>query len=129
MEIRMDEYNNNPNENNNGWQNGGNGQNNGYGNGNGYQGGYENQGYQGSYDNGPNGYWRGDNGWSNSPVRRLAKSSTNRLVCGVCAGIAEYFGWDPTIVRLVWIAASVILGAGFLGVAAYFIAAVVMPEM
>ena len=32
--------------------------------------------------------------------KRLYKSKTNRVLCGVCGGIGEYFGIDPTIVRL-----------------------------
>ncbi|MDU5292418.1 MAG: PspC domain-containing protein [Eisenbergiella porci] len=58
----------------------------------------------------------------------MSKSTTNKMVCGVCAGIAEYFNWDPTIIRIIWIAASIFLGAGFLGLIAYFIVAVIMPE-
>ncbi len=50
------------------------------------------------------------------------------MICGVCAGIAEYFGWDPTLVRLLWIGASLLLGAGIMGLVVYFIVAVVMPE-
>ena len=50
------------------------------------------------------------------------------MVCGVCAGIAEYFNWDPTIVRLIWVGASLLFGAGFMGLIAYFIVAVIMPE-
>ena len=82
----------------------------------------------GSSFNGNGGY---NGGYSNSgrqPGRRLSKSTTNKMVCGVCAGIAEYFNWDPTIIRIIWIAASIFLGAGFLGLIAYFIVAVIMPE-
>ena len=32
--------------------------------------------------------------------KRLYKSKTNRVICGVCGGVGEYFGIDPTIVRL-----------------------------
>lgn len=39
--------------------------------------------------------------------KRLYKSRTNRVLCGVCGGIGEYFGIDPTIVRLL----CVLLGA------------------
>ena len=60
--------------------------------------------------------------------KRLYKSRDNRMISGVCAGIAEYFNWDPTIIRIIWIAASIFLGAGFLGLIAYFIVAVIMPE-
>ncbi len=56
-------------------------------------------------------------------MKRLYKSN-NRMLCGVCAGIAEYLGIDPTIVRLVW-AALALTGSGIL---LYIIAALVMPE-
>ena len=35
--------------------------------------------------------------------KKLFRSTTNRMVCGVCGGIAEYFGVDPTIVRLAFV--------------------------
>ena len=35
--------------------------------------------------------------------KRLYKSSENSMLCGVCGGIAEYFGIDPTLVRLAWV--------------------------
>ena len=56
-------------------------------------------------------------------MKRLYKSN-NRMLCGVCAGIAEYFGIDPTIVRLVW-AALALSGTGIL---LYIVAALVIPE-
>ena len=56
-------------------------------------------------------------------MKRLYKSN-NRMLCGVCAGIAEYFGIDPTIVRLIW-AALALSGTGIL---LYIVAALVMPE-
>ena len=90
--------------------------------------GYQNQQYQGYQNNQGYGYNGGYQGNGYGPARRLSKSRTNKMVCGVCAGIAEYFNWDPTIVRLIWVAASLFLGAGFLGLIAYFIVAVVMPE-
>lgn len=57
--------------------------------------------------------------------KRLYKSRTNRVICGVCGGIGEYFNIDPTIVRLILI--LLICGAGF-GVLAYIIAAIIIPE-
>ncbi len=57
--------------------------------------------------------------------RRLTKSSTNRMICGVCGGVAEFFGIDPTIVRLVL---ALFCLAGGSGILAYIIAAIVMPE-
>lgn len=56
--------------------------------------------------------------------RKLYKSSTNRMVCGVCGGIGEYFNVDPTIVRLVW----AIFACSGAGIIAYFIAAVIIPS-
>lgn len=57
--------------------------------------------------------------------KRLYKSNRNRMLCGVCGGIAEYFGLDPTLVRLGWILLSVLAGSGLL---AYIIAAIVIPR-
>ncbi|MBO5372255.1 MAG: PspC domain-containing protein [Lachnospiraceae bacterium] len=57
--------------------------------------------------------------------RRLYKSNTNRVLCGVCGGLGEYFNVDPTIIRLLIV--LLVLGAGT-GVLAYIIAAVIMPE-
>ena len=58
-------------------------------------------------------------------MKELKKSNTNRVVCGVCGGLGEYFNVDPTVVRLLWIAFSLMVGSGIL---AYIIAAVIMPE-
>ena len=57
--------------------------------------------------------------------KKLRKSLTDRKIFGVCGGIAEYFGVDSTVVRLIWAIAVVIFGAGLL---AYIVAAIVMPE-
>lgn len=58
-------------------------------------------------------------------AKRLYKSGSNKVVSGVCGGIAEYFGIDPTLVRLGWAAFCAIGGSGFL---AYIIAAVIIPR-
>ena len=42
------------------------------------------------------------------------RSSTNKKVGGVCAGLADYFDLDPTIVRIVWLLAIFFAGTGFL---------------
>lgn len=34
--------------------------------------------------------------------RRLYKSEDNRILCGVCGGLGEFLGIDPTIIRLIW---------------------------
>lgn len=55
----------------------------------------------------------------------MYRSINDRMLCGVCGGIGEYFGIDPTLVRLL----AVILSAlGFSGVVAYIIAAIIIPE-
>lgn len=61
---------------------------------------------------------------NNNEYRKLYKS-TNRMLCGVCGGIGEYFHIDPTVIRLLWIIFSVLGGCGIL---AYIIAAIVIPE-
>ena len=57
--------------------------------------------------------------------KRLCRSRQNRKLAGVCGGIAEYLGWDPTLVRVAWI---VFLLLGGSGVLAYLILWLVMPE-
>lgn len=57
--------------------------------------------------------------------KRLYKSRENRMVGGVCGGIAEYFGIDPTLVRLAWVVLAALFGSGIL---AYIIAAIIIPE-
>jgi phage shock protein C len=57
--------------------------------------------------------------------KRLYRSKNNRMIAGVCGGIAEYFDLDPSIVR---IAAIVLTFAGFSGLLAYLICAIIIPE-
>lgn len=57
--------------------------------------------------------------------KRLHKSNKNKVLCGVCGGIAEYFNVDPTLVRLGWIVFCALGGSGLL---AYIIAAVIIPN-
>lgn len=59
------------------------------------------------------------------PAKRLVLSRTDQKVGGVCAGFAEYLGWDVTIVRLLYICA-VVYSVG-LGLLAYVIAWIVIP--
>ena len=56
---------------------------------------------------------------------RLHKSASDKKLAGVCGGIAEYLGIDPTIVRLVW--ALLVFGWGT-GLLAYIVCAFVLPE-
>ncbi len=48
-------------------------------------------------------------------------------MAGVCGGLADYFGWDPTLVRALYVVASV-LSVGFPGILVYIVLWVVMPE-
>ncbi len=58
-------------------------------------------------------------------MKKLCKSKTNRKICGVCGGIAEYLNADPTLIRLAFAVVALIAGSGIL---AYFLAALIMPE-
>lgn len=60
-------------------------------------------------------------------TRQLTRSSTDKMLGGVCAGIAEHFGWDPTAVRLAYVLIS-LLSAGFPGLLIYVILWIVVPE-
>jgi phage shock protein PspC (stress-responsive transcriptional regulator) len=46
--------------------------------------------------------------------KKLYRSQTNRMIGGVCGGVAEYFAIDPTLVRIIWVAISLIGGFGIL---------------
>ena len=57
--------------------------------------------------------------------KRLFKSKNDKKICGVCGGVANYFNLDSTVVRLAWVAFTLLGGSGIL---AYIIAAIVIPE-
>ena len=56
--------------------------------------------------------------------KKLYRSSANSMICGVCGGIGEYLGVDPTVIRLIWVIFGLMAGCGIL---AYIIAAIIMP--
>ena len=58
-------------------------------------------------------------------MKKLCKSNTNKKICGVCGGIAEYLNADPTLIRLAFVLITAIAGSG---VMAYILAALIMPE-
>jgi phage shock protein C len=60
--------------------------------------------------------------------KQLTLSATDKKLAGVCGGIAEYLDVDPTIVRLIWVALSVVPGGFVGGVIAYFLAWIVIPK-
>ena len=57
--------------------------------------------------------------------KKLYKSNTDKKICGVCGGLAEYLNMDATIIRLILILAVLFAGCGLL---AYIIAALVIPN-
>jgi phage shock protein PspC (stress-responsive transcriptional regulator) len=57
---------------------------------------------------------------------KLRKSRKDKMLAGVCGGLAEYLGWDPTIVRILFVIA-IFLGWGS-PILLYFILAIVMPD-
>ena len=58
-------------------------------------------------------------------MKKLTKSRTNKVISGVCGGVAQYLNLDPTIVRVVW---ALITFFGGSGIILYIICAIVMPE-
>jgi len=62
---------------------------------------------------------------SGLPVRRTLHRSDNRMVAGVCSGIAEYFDIDTTLVRVI---TALLVISGGTGLAVYLIAWLVMPD-
>ena len=57
--------------------------------------------------------------------KRLYKSNDNKMIDGVCGGIAEYFDIDPTVVRLAWVLFCTLGGSWIF---AYIIAAIIIPR-
>jgi phage shock protein PspC (stress-responsive transcriptional regulator) len=58
-------------------------------------------------------------------IKRLYRSRTNRLLGGVAAGIGEYFGTDPTLIRLLFALSFLFAGTGFL---VYLVMWLIIPE-
>jgi len=60
--------------------------------------------------------------------KRLYRSKKQRMIAGICGGLAEYFdNADPTVVRLLWVLVTLFTGL-FPGILAYFIAWIIIPE-
>ncbi len=60
-------------------------------------------------------------------TRKLKKTPHNKMIAGVCGGIAEYFGVDPTLIRVGYVILSV-LSTVFPGLLVYIVLAFVMPD-
>jgi phage shock protein PspC (stress-responsive transcriptional regulator) len=63
---------------------------------------------------------------SGNGTKVLVRSRKGRMVAGICAGLAEYFGWDVTLVRVLVAVGCVITGGT--GVLAYLVAWAIIPE-
>lgn len=59
--------------------------------------------------------------------KRLYRSATDKMLAGVCAGIAKYFNIDVTIVRLIWALVSLV-SASVPGLLIYIVCAIIIPE-
>ena len=57
--------------------------------------------------------------------KKLTLSQTNKKIFGVCGGIAEYLEEDPSLIRIIWVAASLIWGAGII---IYILCALIIPK-
>ena len=58
-------------------------------------------------------------------MKKLYKSTADKKLCGVCGGVAEYYGVDPTIVRVIWTTLALCGGLGLIG---YVVALILVPE-
>ena len=58
------------------------------------------------------------------PEKRLYRSRENKMLCGVCGGLGEYFNVDATLIRLLF----VLFGCTGSGIVAYIIAAIIIPD-
>lgn len=58
-------------------------------------------------------------------VKRIYRSQTDRVLAGVCGGLAEYFKVDPALVRIIWILVTLFGGSGIL---AYIVALFILPQ-
>lgn len=59
--------------------------------------------------------------------KRLYRSTKDMMLCGVCGGIGEFFGIDPSVIRVLWVLLS-LFSAGFPGIIAYIACALILPR-
>ncbi|MBH0777533.1 PspC domain-containing protein [Nocardia bovistercoris] len=60
-----------------------------------------------------------------APVRRLTRSATDSWIAGVCGGLAEYFGWNANVVRLVFVLSCLLPGPQFI---VYLVLWLIIPK-
>lgn len=56
--------------------------------------------------------------------RKLLRSNSNKMLCGVCGGLGEYLNIDATLIRLIW----AVLACSGTGILVYILAAIIIPE-
>ena len=56
--------------------------------------------------------------------KRLTRNTDDKIIAGVCSGIADYFGYDPTLIRVITVLLACTFGGGLL---AYIIAWIIVP--
>jgi phage shock protein C len=61
------------------------------------------------------------------PHHPLVRSRRNVMIAGVCGGLAEWIGWDPTLVRVLYVAVSV-ASVAFPGILVYILLWLIMPQ-
>ena len=62
-----------------------------------------------------------------NPSMPLHRSQKHKIIAGVCGGVADWLGWSPTLVRVLFVVASV-LSAAFPGIIVYIVMWVLMPK-
>ena len=60
-------------------------------------------------------------------VKKLHRSKKNRVIAGVCGGLAEYLDTDPVLIRVLWVLITIFSGF-VLGIIAYLVCWVIIPE-
>ena len=61
-------------------------------------------------------------------TKRLYRSTTNRQIAGVCGGVGEFFGIDPTIIRILYLVGAIFPGFILGGLIMYFVLALIIPN-
>lgn len=59
--------------------------------------------------------------------KKLYRSRDHKMLTGLCGGLAEYFDMDVSLMRLLWVIVSIILGVGVGGLIIYLIASMIVP--
>ncbi|WP_366923953.1 PspC domain-containing protein [Metallumcola ferriviriculae] len=60
-------------------------------------------------------------------AKKLYRSQNDKMLTGLCGGMADYFDMDVSMMRLIWVLGTLLLTAGFGGLFIYLIASIVVP--